>query len=43
MAKQPNEIWPNNQIVVKKFVRFGKKLYFCSVKIMVYGRAIEIS
>ena len=38
LAKQPNKNLPNNQIVIKFFVCFREKLYFCT-KILLYGRA----
>jgi hypothetical protein len=37
-TKQPNKNLPNNQIVIKFFVCFIEKLYFCT-KIFLYGRA----
>ena len=38
LTKQPSENLPNNQIVIKFFVCFREKLYFCT-KILLYGRA----
>ncbi len=37
-TKQPNKNLPNNQIIIKFFVCFIEKMYFCT-KLLLYGRA----